>query len=1434
MAQDKRVFTGGMDKDSEPRLIKPGDYRDALNIRNVASSDSTSGSVENIEGNRLVPYDFTEEEINSVQIIDEGIVAEVPQEEIIYEQILIVSGRELPNTKYSFVAHSYNEEGELIQIFGTGEWEGNGNRTASAAYLYSKFGPNGTLSTGITIINKDTGESGTAHAEVDFTSTTVLDTGSTGQPLRITIIADEPNFDFDLDFTSEFSSEFNELWSSTVNEGIFGANGHLNITTNGGVYIGSELAFEVADPEEIFTGDPLPPISDDVTQWMFEVGGEEPTTGQTFDYETGAIDVFSFTEKLDETGYDVLPFFSLAGGLFDSGATYEFDAQQDSISEALTDKFSSLESPVLVPGTTNPIMISDFISSFGYGTKLDGTKSSKFRDGETTSADYFILLKKFIDRRDFDGSSGPGASISNGEYVLSGEDVAPNKLYRFPISLVKGQSYRITYNVIAIDSGLSFNFGAGRGVESEIIDSTGVGSFQFTAEVSEKGFYLKTPTTSFGVEDDIAIADIQIHELAAELSSSLKTVIQGGTAFPFSLCFGVSSEAVRLNLEEGIPPTTQIDVIDGSLVARLTNYNTSSSDFVDNSGGSGFLQDTIADLEADIHGLESQLADLIASHTNELAEVTAAAAADADAAQTSIDDLEAEVHALENSEFDIHAINSELLTAVGDNLVDVELVSDGSFDKEDDDWDIGSGVSFVKDPDQGGNYVVINNSSLYQDIDIIPGNTYNWSVKVVGSGPGSGSFDIEVGDTSVSVSGVPKVYSSTITPTGIGEGRITINGGSYNGSIDDVSLKLQSIEGLTPAELIGFYNDQIDNLYGALADINSLVSVVDGLDLVNEELSDDIDSQLSEIIDLESQIITLTADLATSEVLAAGYLEDWTNATTAYNTLVDNLNVANQTLHSDLETAGTSSASITTALNDYSFALSTTDIEVNNIFNSLTLLRDSLNEALANQEDGVTQVDVNAVQTQLDAAEALNQSLQDAIQSDYVPQMTEMLVNDSGSTFGGYIHGDFFGGFETDYDITTATGPFRAATDLAESEFEIKGGVMEFNKSGGHNFTSDNIQTTGLIDKVPDLTVGTYTLSVDIRSMSDAGDIEIKLQNFSNYLTIATLDNLTSGRNSITFSVTSDITGYYLTIRTDKEEFVLDNLSIAQFPSTFDASLYSTEELIAFSDSMYSVVQTVDVSGLEADIDVLNASNAALTSDFATLVGVIDSLSESLELLVDGSYAQSVGDLTLQVVTTGTADFELEHLNSLTYYQDLITLLNGNLVTLESQLSNVVEEEGGTHPLGFNIDNLFLPYKEENGWVHDNIDYSEPEVTWAAGGSYSQVVFTDSVGTLSYPNLTLEAGKTYRLGPIYVQWMAQQHLTVDTGEGTPSVTINSPGNNASRSEYFDVVATDLSDRIRITAGYNNPNYSSPMIRARHSPVEIPLLVEVSGNTTPTP
>ena len=103
MAQDKKVFTGGMDKDSEPRLVKQGDYRDALNIRNISSSDSTSGSVENIEGNKLVPHPFVTESNEFYEVTatsgdgidpsDSGVdIVEVEESSVLFSQTLTVSG----------------------------------------------------------------------------------------------------------------------------------------------------------------------------------------------------------------------------------------------------------------------------------------------------------------------------------------------------------------------------------------------------------------------------------------------------------------------------------------------------------------------------------------------------------------------------------------------------------------------------------------------------------------------------------------------------------------------------------------------------------------------------------------------------------------------------------------------------------------------------------------------------------------------------------------------------------------------------------------------------------------------------------------------------------------------------------------------------------------------------------------------------------------------------------------------------------------------------------------------------------------------------------------------------------------------------------------------------------------------------------------------
>jgi len=57
--QSKRVFLGGLDRDTDPRLLKNGDYHHALNIRNVSSESNTEGMIENIKGNVKQSYTFS-------------------------------------------------------------------------------------------------------------------------------------------------------------------------------------------------------------------------------------------------------------------------------------------------------------------------------------------------------------------------------------------------------------------------------------------------------------------------------------------------------------------------------------------------------------------------------------------------------------------------------------------------------------------------------------------------------------------------------------------------------------------------------------------------------------------------------------------------------------------------------------------------------------------------------------------------------------------------------------------------------------------------------------------------------------------------------------------------------------------------------------------------------------------------------------------------------------------------------------------------------------------------------------------------------------------------------------------------------------------------------------------------------------------------------
>ena len=53
MAIDKKQLVGGLDRDTDERLIGEGNYRYALNVRNMTSDGDDVGTIQNIRGNVL-------------------------------------------------------------------------------------------------------------------------------------------------------------------------------------------------------------------------------------------------------------------------------------------------------------------------------------------------------------------------------------------------------------------------------------------------------------------------------------------------------------------------------------------------------------------------------------------------------------------------------------------------------------------------------------------------------------------------------------------------------------------------------------------------------------------------------------------------------------------------------------------------------------------------------------------------------------------------------------------------------------------------------------------------------------------------------------------------------------------------------------------------------------------------------------------------------------------------------------------------------------------------------------------------------------------------------------------------------------------------------------------------------------------------------------
>jgi len=59
--QEKKQFIGGLDRDTDERFIKEGDYSFALNLRNQSSESNNLGVLQNIKGTTAVGFNFPSE-----------------------------------------------------------------------------------------------------------------------------------------------------------------------------------------------------------------------------------------------------------------------------------------------------------------------------------------------------------------------------------------------------------------------------------------------------------------------------------------------------------------------------------------------------------------------------------------------------------------------------------------------------------------------------------------------------------------------------------------------------------------------------------------------------------------------------------------------------------------------------------------------------------------------------------------------------------------------------------------------------------------------------------------------------------------------------------------------------------------------------------------------------------------------------------------------------------------------------------------------------------------------------------------------------------------------------------------------------------------------------------------------------------------------------
>ena len=1011
MAQDKRVFIGGMDKDSDPRLIKDGDYRDALNIRNIASMDGTSGSVENIEGNTLVPFSFIDEVDQTIEFTSSSdgqiVVEEVPVEQIFRSQQIIFNGKEEYNVVIAFFMYyqtvtvnsdgsvTLNEPG-LVQPstyidqpflspnpLGSAayfEWIGNLESTKTTDVIVNNlFGPGAQLSS-LNVQDYTTGQMIQIQVEsiVDNSGNPLVAGSGTNfvTPITVTYRSLTPNAYFHLNFRSPFSQVDDELWSETITSN--NPNGGLWISASSQLVIGSELGFITMDPETdginfnvddentVYSGGL--PISTTGATWDLEVNGDEPTDPTVTpdsdnnvniytwdDLGNGNININEFvpmTDKVPETG---------------SGGIYEFDPNQSQLTEFLTDTVKGDDiGPVIVTGGGGIVtVISNVSTDFLPSTPMVGKNRSTQRNTAPNLKTY-NLLEYYYNSDEVIESAG--FSINEGTLTFSGVEVTAGELYTLKAPILSGKAHKLTYDVSGLPSNNAFEFRVfDRFFPGAVSDGAGESFFTSSVNYSYIAIVFRN---DFSASDTMTITNLRL--LLEKVETDKLTIrFQTTLGIDFNLGFATSEEDLREKLRQGKDVTKVPQWYPGTSLT-LTKRTVGNQDDVDVVDSFEYqdLQEQLSEALDNVNDLSDQIDTLTNNHAvelenlnNQLATDASAAAAALDAAndaysvlQDEKDDIQLSLDSLENIILEIDDVNSEADITT--------LINEYETNKDDVNQALTNIVANLSEVDSN----IISNTALsaqvadltnkldeaYALIGLQQDTIFDKDQQIINLANEVSRLEGKLSEANSEINRLKDEVQSLTNELSIAQSQID----SLKIINEQLNLLIESgnLESQANAETI---RDLTQRLNEALGLINSLEGTIESQDGEILSLNDVIDILNTRIELLQSQLNTQQSD---SESNTQELQEEINQLTLLNNSLTTKLDFADQqidTLEATIEANSQyviTQAEFNTLQDKYNdLASSFSDLEF--YFDELLI---QFNQSQANVDDGITQADVDA------------------------------------------------------------------------------------------------------------------------------------------------------------------------------------------------------------------------------------------------------------------------------------------------------------------------------------------------------------------------------------------------------------------------------------------------------------------------------------------